>query len=71
MKVDVLLIHPAPDQATYQGLVAEFSAIDTPVWSLLLAEHIRQHNWSCAIHDMARGGWDDTVISSLMNRYQP
>ena len=39
--LDVLFINPASHAKIYQGLADEYSAIETPTWSLLLAESMR------------------------------
>jgi len=37
--LDILFIHPNASRKTYQDLSRDFSAIEPPVWSLMLAKH--------------------------------
>ena len=39
--IDILFINPGNDKAIYQSLSTKYSAIETPTWSLLLAESCR------------------------------
>ena len=49
--VDILFITPNSAKKTYQGLAEKFSAIETPTWSLLLAESCRSKGGKVAILD--------------------
>ena len=47
--VDVLFVNPTNSEGVYQGLSKKLSAIETPTWSLLLAESCRSLNYSVDI----------------------
>jgi anaerobic magnesium-protoporphyrin IX monomethyl ester cyclase len=49
--IDVVFITPNNSQGIYQGLSNKYSAIETPTWSLLLAESCRSKNYKVAIID--------------------
>jgi len=49
--LDVLFINPASHAKVYQGLADEYSAIETPTWSLLLAQSCRSVGHDVAILD--------------------
>ena len=49
--VDVLFVTPNSSSKAYQELSKIYSAIETPTWSLLLAESCRSKGFSCAILD--------------------
>ena len=48
---DILFINPNSSRAIYQGLSDKLSAIETPTWSLLLAESCRSKGGKVAIID--------------------
>ena len=50
-QLDVLFINPNSAKETYQDLSNEYSAIETPTWSLLLAEACRRKGFSVQILD--------------------
>ena len=43
--MDVLFINPNSLKKNYQGLASRYAAIETPTWSLLLAESCRSKNF--------------------------
>ena len=49
--IDVLFITPNSSEKAYQNLAKVYSAIETPTWSLLLAESCRSKGFGCAILD--------------------
>ena len=49
--MDVLFINPASHSQVYQGLADEYSAIETPTWSLLLAQSCRSIGHDVGIFD--------------------
>ncbi len=49
--VDVLFVTPNSSAKAYQELAKLYSAIETPTWSLLLAESCRSKGFSCSILD--------------------
>lgn len=50
-QLDVLFVHPGDSSKIYQGLSDKFSAIETPTWSLLLAQSCRSKGFGVAILD--------------------
>lgn len=50
-KIDVLFVNPGAAQSIYQDLSVTYSAIEVPVWSLLLAQSCRNKGFSVAILD--------------------
>lgn len=67
MALDVLFINPGNQKAIYQDLAREFTAVDPPVWALLLAEAIRRKGHSVQIHDMNISGWDEGIRARLLS----
>lgn len=50
--MDVLFVNPGNSKQIYQGLADNYSAIETPTWSLLLAQSCRSVGYSVGILDM-------------------
>jgi radical SAM superfamily enzyme YgiQ (UPF0313 family) len=50
-RLDVLFVTPDASEAAYQDLSRDFSAIEPPTWSLLLAQSCRSRGFSVAILD--------------------
>lgn len=50
-QLDVLFVNPNSSRQVYQDLADDFSAIEPPVWSLLLAESCRQAGFGVGILD--------------------
>ncbi|MFC1461942.1 B12-binding domain-containing radical SAM protein [Verrucomicrobiota bacterium] len=71
MATDVLFIHPGYQKNTYQDLSREFTAIDVPVWAALLANHVRNKGFDCAIHDVNVQGWNDSILKDILNHSDP
>lgn len=71
IKTDVLFINPGNHKKTYQALSIEYTAIDTPVWTTLLANYIRNRGYSTAICDVNVDGWDETTAKKILERYNP
>lgn len=68
---DILFIHPGNQKATYQGLSGEYTAIATPVWTLLLAGHLRAQGVGVAIHDTNVSGWSEEICRDLISAHNP
>ncbi len=49
--MDILFINPNSLKKNYQGLANRYAAIETPTWSLLLAESCRSKNFKVGILD--------------------
>jgi radical SAM superfamily enzyme YgiQ (UPF0313 family) len=66
--LDILLINPDSSKEVYQGLADKYSAIEPPVWSLLLAGALGEYD--IGILDPKAEGLDDSqvVVKILNNR---
>ena len=51
MSIDILFITPNSSKKVYQDLAKDYSAIEPPTWSLLLAQSCRSKNHKVAILD--------------------
>ncbi len=51
-KLDVLFINPGNQNAIYQDLAKDYSAIETPTWALLLAQSVRAVGFKPGIFDV-------------------
>lgn len=62
-QIDLLLVTPPSRAVVYQELSKDYAAIEPPVWSLLIAEHIRRLGWSVAVLDAEALGlsYDETA----------
>lgn len=49
--IDLVLINPGDRKKIYQSLGAEFSAIEPPIWTSLIATFIRKHGYSVHVVD--------------------
>ena len=50
-KLDIVFIHSNISSVIYQGLSKEYSAIETPIWAGMLANHVRSRGFYTAIVD--------------------
>ena len=50
-RLDILFVEPDSSAKAYQSLSKTYSAIETPTWSLLLAESCRSKGFGVAILD--------------------
>lgn len=50
-KLDVLFVHPNGAAIIYQKLSETYSAIEPPIWSALLANHVRAKGYSTSVLD--------------------
>src|SRR5574337_1496324 len=71
MQAEVLFINPGNHNKTYQNLSIEFSAIDTPVWTSLLAHFIRNKGYTPSIYDVNVDGWDEDTAKRVLSNYNP
>lgn len=70
-KLDVLFIHPGAANKIYQGLSDKFSAIETPTWSLLLAQSCRAKGYGVAILDCDAERLTDEEAAERVKGYDP
>lgn len=72
MKTDILFVHPGGFlNQTHQSLARKLSAIDVPVWALLLAQHARNRGYSASIYDSGIEGWTADTARTLLERHNP
>jgi radical SAM superfamily enzyme YgiQ (UPF0313 family) len=65
-QLDVLFVEPDSSQQAYQELSKDFSAIETPTWSLLLAQSCRSQGFGVAILDCkAERLTDDQAVERI------
>lgn len=50
-KLDIVFVHSNASDKIYQGLSSNHSAIETPIWAGMLANHVRSRGFSTAIVD--------------------
>ena len=50
--LDVVFINPGNSEKIYQSLSKDFTAIETPTWSLLLAQSMRYFGFKPSIFDV-------------------
>ena len=66
--IDVLFVNPLIGAKSYQALAENYSAIEPPTWSLLLAESCRAKNFTVAILDCdAEKLSDEDAINRIEN----
>ena len=70
-KMDVLFINPANSKKIYQDLSKDYSAIETPTWSLLLAQSCRSQGYKVGILDALAENLDDKEISTRVKKINP
>jgi radical SAM superfamily enzyme YgiQ (UPF0313 family) len=68
---DVLFIEPDSSRESYGDLATDYSAIEPPTWSLLLAESCRSKGYFPIIADQKAERLDDEVIITMINDLKP
>lgn len=71
MKLDILFIEPNVAKEAYQNLADEYSAIETPTWSLLLAQSCRSVGYNVAICDSNAERLTDEQVIKRVEELQP
>jgi len=71
MSADILFINPGNHKKNYQDLSKEYSAVATPVWTLLLANYERKHGYATAIYDVNAEGWDEATAGEVISAHKP
>ena len=67
--IDVLFITPNNSKAIYQDLSKDYSAIEPPTWSLLLAQSCRAKGFSVAILDAVAEKLDlDQIYNRILSK---
>lgn len=70
-KLDVVFINPGNSKEIYQGLAEDYSAVETPTWSLLLAESCRSVGYNVAILDMLAERMTSTQAVERLKELNP
>lgn len=71
MKLDVLFIEPNASKEAYQELSVDYSAIETPTWSLLLAQSCRSVGYEVGILDANAERLTDEQVAKRVEELQP
>ena len=69
--IDVLFITPNNNNGIYQELSNKYSAIETPTWSLLLAQSCRSQNYKVAILDCLAENLNDEDAYKRIKKLNP
>ena len=70
-RLDVLFVEPDSSAEAYQSLSKTYSAIETPTWSLLLAESCRSKGFGVAILDCNAERLTDTQAIQRLHEADP
>lgn len=70
-RLDVLFLNPDSSAVAYQDLSAGFTAIEPPVWSLLLAQSVRSRGFGAAILDQTAEGLSDAEAIARVAEADP
>jgi len=71
MSLNVILLHPEEPSKVYQSLAPSRSAVETPIWSLMLAGALRRQHKEVAIVDMAAEGLSVEGAAERINDLRP
>jgi len=71
MPLDVLFVNPNSSQKVYQDLSKDFTAIEVPVWSLLLAQSCRSKGHEVAILDCDAERLTDAAAVTRIREAKP
>ena len=71
MSLDVLFINPGNAKKIYQDLAEDYSAIETPTWSLLLAQSCRSVGYDVGILDINAERLCNTVAIERIRNLNP
>ena len=70
-KMDVLFINPGNATGIYQDLAEDYSAIEPPTWSLLLAESCRSVGYKVGIIDANAEKLSLQTVADKVKKYNP
>ena len=71
MSIDILFITPNSSKKVYQDLSKDYSAIEPPTWSLLLAQSCRAKNYKVNILDSNAERLDDEESFNRIKNLNP
>ena len=69
--MDILFVNPNSLKKNYQGLANRYAAIETPTWSLLLAESCRSKNFKVGILDCNAENLDSETAYNRILKISP
>ena len=69
--LDVLFINPGNSSEIYQDLANDYSAIETPTWSLLLAQSCRSVGFNVAIIDINAERISNNIVIDRIQKLKP
>lgn len=69
--IDIVFINPNSSKESYQSLFNKYSAIETPTWSLLLAQSCRSKGYKVAIIDCLAENLDQTTTLERIKKLNP
>lgn len=70
-QIDVVFVEPNSRKLTYQGLADDYAAVETPTWSLLLAQSCRAKGYKVAILDANAERLNDSEACDRVERLNP
>lgn len=70
-QLDVLFVHPGGGQKIYQALRSRYSCVETPTWSLLLAQSCRAKGRGVAILDCDADNLTDEAAVARVKEFNP
>lgn len=69
--LDVVFVSPNSSRSAYQALADDYSAIEPPTWSLLLAQSCRASGFDVAILDADAERLDPLAVASRVHELRP
>lgn len=69
--LDALIIHPNGQKKIYQGLAQEVTAIEPPLWAMMLTSFLRQKKWSVELWDMIALNHDVQDVIKEIDQFAP
>ena len=70
-RLDVLLVNPSSQKQMYGKLGVSLAACEPPIWTALLAAHLRQQGYSVAIMDAEAESWSTEHTADKIVEYNP
>lgn len=69
--MDVIFINPGNKSKIYQELSDRYTAVETPTWSLLLANSMRKFGYECALIDANAENLNPDQVYDRIKKYKP
>lgn len=70
-QLDVLFVNPNSAKAVYQGLAKDYSCVEPPVWSILLAQSCRRSGYGVAVLDCLAEQLADEQAVEFVKLFDP